>query len=91
MRNRSKNDEPWIHANEGYFCKNSQKYSQCAQYEAVLVIWTGITKEKITNESFYFTYNAYSNNIIFTPISSLEIQQESSRPSLGFVLTDIFW
>lgn len=38
MRNRSKNDEPQIHSNEEYFCKNSQKYSHCAQYEAVLVI-----------------------------------------------------
>lgn len=35
--------------------------------------------------TFDFTYSAYSNSIIFTPISSLEIQQESSIPSLGFV------
>lgn len=41
-------------------------------------------KREITTESFYFTHGAHSNKSIFTPISSLEIQQEISIPSQGF-------
>lgn len=41
-------------------------------------------KREITTESFYFTHGAHSNKSIFTPISSLEIQQEISIPSRGF-------
>lgn len=41
-------------------------------------------KREITTESFYFTRGAYSNKIIFTPISCLVIQQEISIAGLGF-------